>query len=375
MGTNVDDWTGEGPLPELFSRTATGAVNVWQCWVERDEVVVRWGQYEGMHQEARFKCKPKNVGRSNETNAHTQAVKEAIAKHKKQLKKKYSEKLQTAGETQRIKPMLAQDWKKHREKIQYPVDVQPKLDGIRCLAYMKEGRVYLQSRGGDPILLPHIMREIQPAFGGDFVLDGELYVHGMSLQAIGSLVRRPRPESEQLYYCIYDMFSLSQPSVDWEGRKQWLLVWFGDWQKGFNKLHRVHTGVAASEADVQYLHDGYASIGYEGLIIRKRKGLYREDHRSPDLLKVKQWEDDEFRILDWAVGKGKFENAPVFGCLTKEGKRFEVVPKGSAEERYEMLQQAPQLVGQLLKVQYLGFTEEGKPRCARGIAIRDRSDL
>src|SRR3972149_641697 len=124
---NVDGWNGDGPLPELYSRTATGAVNVWQCWVEGDEVCVGWGQMEGAFQYARFKCKPKNEGRSNATTAHEQAVKEAIAKWHKQVKKKYSEKLETAGEPKRIKPMRAAPFEHHKHKLVYPVPVKTSL--------------------------------------------------------------------------------------------------------------------------------------------------------------------------------------------------------------------------------------------------------
>ena len=374
--SKVDRWKGEGALPTLYSRTATGAVNQWICWVEDRYVCVRWGQVDGAQQEARFICLPKNDGRANATTAKEQAIKEAIAKWRKQLKKKYSESLDTAGETERLKPMLALDWKSVKAQIPYPVTVQPKLDGVRCLAYLKDGLVYLQSRGGDPWLLPHIQRELERALNPEWVLDGELYLHGMSLQSITSLAKRPRPESEQLYYCIYDMFHLGgRKDAPWEERKSWVTVWFGDWQKSFWKVWQVPNGMAASEDDVMYLHNAYAEQGYEGAILRIRDGTYREGYRSPHLLKVKAWEDDEFRIIDFTSGKGKFENAPVFGCLTKEGKRFEAVPKGSAEERYEMLQRAPQLIGQLLKVQYLGFTDEGAPKCARGIAIREPTDL
>lgn len=375
MGYDVTKWKGDGTLPVLYSKAATGAIVAWQCWVENEYVCVRWGQLDGAMQEARFACVAKNTGRSNATTAHEQAVKEAVAKWKKQIKKKYSETIDTAGVTKRIKPMLALDWKDQRNNIQYPVYMQPKLDGVRCLAYLKDGQVFLQSRGGDPILLPHIQREIQPALGGDFVLDGELYIHGTSLQSIMSLVTRPREESEQLYYCVYDMFNLNQLQATWDLRKSWLYVWFGDWQKGFNKLHLTHTNIAACEADALYLHRVYAEQGYEGGIIRTYYGLYREGYRSPDLLKMKEWEDDEFPIVGYTVGKGKFENVPIFTCRTKAGKDFEVTPKGSQKERDELLRLAPTLNGQLLKVKYLGFTEEGKPRCARGICLRDKTDL
>lgn len=374
--TDVSNWDGSCPLPTLYSKTATGAINEWVCWVVGDEVCVRWGQLNGAQQEARFKCLPKNEGRSNATTAWQQAVKEAVAKWNKQKKRKYSETLESAGKTVHIRPMLALDWKEHKHRISYPVVVQPKFDGVRCLAYLKDGQVYLQSRGGDPWLLPHLQRELQPALYGDYVLDGELYIHGMSLQSIISLAKRPRPESERLYYCVYDMFRLNEDvEAPYEARKNWRLVWFGDRQHGFQKVTRVADGLAANEASLLYFHNAYAEQGYEGAIIRSHRGVYRQGYRSPDLLKLKAWEDDEFVIAGFTVGKGKAENMPIFTCLTKEGLPFEVTPKGTEEERAELLQLAPTLNGQLMKVQYLGYTEDRKPRCARGLGVRDKSDL
>jgi DNA ligase-1 len=378
MRSNVDDWDGQGILPILYSKTATGAINTWTCWVIGPDVWVRWGQQDGAMQEARFTCLPKNVGRSNETSAHTQAVKEAIAKWKKQIKRKYHEVLENAGETERLKPMLAKDFEGHKHKLTYPVAVQPKFDGVRCLAYLKDGQVYLQSRGGDPWLLPHIQVEMRHGFDSsyyDFVFDGELYYHGMSLQDITALARKPRPESTQLYYVIYDCFCERLGAADWKERWAWLDTWFTNWRHNFEKVVMSPTFNARSEEDVIRLHRDFVGQGYEGAIIRSYDGTYRLGVRSDALLKLKEWHDAEYRIVGWTMGKGKFELAPIFLCITDEGKEFEVVPKGTGQERYQMLQDAPQLVGQLLTVQYLDFTDDGAPKCARGIAIRDKSDL
>lgn len=368
---NIADWDGSKPLPPLYSKTATGAVNVWNCWVQGPLVCVSWGQMGGAMQNATFACQPKNVGRANATTAEQQAIKEAISKWKKMLKKKYSETPETAGETVRIKPMLALSFKDHKEKLVYPVTVQPKLDGLRCLAYKKDGHIYLQSRGGDPISLPHIQQELHWHLPDNHVLDGELYIHGASLQSITSLVRRPREESKEIFYCVYDVIlPIREP---WSQRKRWLYEFF--WNKSFNRVWMVGNQSAHNEQQIQEMHDSYADSGYEGAMIRGEFAIYREGYRSPDLLKLKAWEDAEFPIIGWTIGKGKAENMPIFICKTEDGKEFEVVPKGTAEERKEMLDNAQNLLGRLLTVQYLGYTEDGKPKCARGIAIRDRSDL
>lgn len=372
---SVDDWNGDGTLPVLYSKTATGATNYWQCWVEDAHVCVGWGQLGGAEQRARFECKPKNEGRSNATTAHDQAVKEAIAKWHKQVKKKYSEKLETAGETKRIKPMLAAPFDDHKHKLVYPVTVQPKFDGVRCLAFRKaDGTIMLQSRGGDPYELPHIKSELDFWMSEGTVLDGELYVHGTSLQTITSLVKRPREESTVVYYCIYDVLNLEHDMGPWSKRMEWIIGAF----RSVGQVHRlwaVPNATAYDEVGVLELQKAFVSEGYEGAIVRAHEGQYRVGYRSPHLLKVKSWTDAEFPIIGYTNGKGKFENAAIFKCVTKEGKTFEVTPMGTAEERLQMLRDAPRLIGKLLKVKYLGFTDEGAPTCARGICIREESDM
>ena len=101
---DIDNWKGNSPLPLLYAKTATGTTNTWLCWVEGPDVCVRWGLEEGQQQEARFRCVPKNVGRVNATTAEEQARFEAIAKWKKQCKKKYN---QTRELSFLLKPMLA----------------------------------------------------------------------------------------------------------------------------------------------------------------------------------------------------------------------------------------------------------------------------
>lgn len=353
----------------LYSKTATGAINIWRAWADDATIFTEWGQKDGQLQVASYTAEPKNTGKKNSTTAEQQAVKEVVALYKAQLKKKYSESLETAGETKRIKPLLAGEWEKHKKKISWPAHCQPKLDGVRCIAMRVNGEVVLQSRGGDFYDVAHIKAQLEPVLGPDTVLDGEIYIHGVSLQTITSLVRRPQPGSEKLEYHLYDIMA---EDVSWHDRCALL---YSLNLAGCDKVGRVVTLTANTEAEVIEHQKNFIEAGYEGAIVRNGKGLYREGYRSPDLLKVKSWRDDEFRIVGWKTGKGKFESVPIFCCVTPEGKEFDVAPKGTAEERSEMLAKADELVGQLMKVKYFTLTPDGVPQFPVGLSIRYKEDM
>src|ERR1035437_6113310 len=70
----------------------------------------------------------------------------------------------------------------------FPLDVQPKLDGLRCLVGADD--LVLRSRGGMTYRLPHIADQLARILPTGAIADGELYIHGVPLQAIFSLVTR-----------------------------------------------------------------------------------------------------------------------------------------------------------------------------------------
>lgn len=375
MGYDVDDWDGKGYMPTLYSRTATGAVNEWVCWVEGSSVAVRWGQSGGTMQEARFACLPKNEGRSNATTAKEQARLEAIAKWKKQIKKKYHETLDAAEQGPKLRPMLAKDFKKQK-KVKFPVNVQRKYDGVRCLAYWDGVQVRLHSRGGDFYDVEHIRAEVQRLLKPGEMLDGELYVHGLSLQQITSLVKRPQKESLQITYCLYDFVHLlSDTAEDWDLRRENLENWVsGARDEGgmSRNIVEVETFVADDEDEIIELHNQFVGEGYEGAIVRLPTGTYRVGYRSSDLLKYKMFDDGEFKLTGCKPGKGKFKNVPIFECTMKNGKTFDVTPRGTAEVREQLLRTAKSLMGKMYTVRYFGFTDEGIPRFPVGIGVREK---
>tara|TARA_Y100001963_G_scaffold16856_1_gene20782 strand:- start:235 stop:747 length:513 start_codon:yes stop_codon:yes gene_type:complete len=68
-------------------------------------------------------------------------------------------------------------------------------------------------------------------------------------------------------------------------------------------IHYTATKRVATPAMIKVLHQDFLDKGYEGSIIRLN-GEY-EQKRSKNLLKVKDFQDSEAKIINWVEGKGK----------------------------------------------------------------------
>src|SRR5688572_2586409 len=78
--------------PILFKYTQMGQVQQWEIKIQDDFFWTEEGIQGGTITTSKpTYCKPKNVGRSNETTAHSQALAEAKAKWQKKVDSGYNE--------------------------------------------------------------------------------------------------------------------------------------------------------------------------------------------------------------------------------------------------------------------------------------------
>lgn len=362
-------------MTPLYKRSNTGALLVWIIDVASSTLITHHGQVGGAIQESRDLIRyGKNLGRSNETTPQEQAQAEALARWtKKKDREGYVEDAARAakGETDQeggIAPMLAQPWEKVQKKFRFPADAQRKLDGCRCIAVVKDGKASLWSRKRAPIHgVPHVVAALEKMDLGNATLDGELFVLGMGFQQITSFVRTTgtKPGYEQLQYHVYD---LPGPGP-WIARRQRMT------EIVFNDVVRcVETWTVSSYTLVQEFHDLWVQEGYEGLILRSHDALYEAGKRSAHLVKVKAFDDSEYRIVGVNEGRGKFQGLAMFRCRTPEGKEFDCCAPGSLDKRREYLAQGQALVGQFLTVKYFGLTDDGLPRFPVGKGLRWAGD-
>jgi DNA ligase-1 len=373
-------------LPKLFKRTSTGAQQEWAVSTEKNVIVSRWGQTGGAIQETRDVIKEgKNLGKKNSTTAEQQAELEARALWEKKLKKGYTQDAGSAmeGKTDSIIeggvfPMLAHRYDQHGHKITWPAFAQPKLDGHRCIVVVKNGRATMWSRTRKPILsLPHIVADFECLVEGDAVFDGELYADALNaedltFEELTSFIRQEEPKEghEIVEYHIYDC-----PGIEGEyvHRHEALAEFFQAVDHGMSPLKEVETILVNDEDELMAAFETFTKQGYEGAMVRNAAGAY-VNKRSYDLLKVKEFLEDEFKVVRVEEGRGKLAGHAIFVCVMKDGQEFRAKMIGELEQLKKYVKNPKLAVGKQLTVKYQGLTKaNGVPRFP--VAVRFRIDV
>lgn len=308
--------------------------------------------------------KGKNIGKKNETSVYEQAILEAQSKWTKRRDDGMSEQktetlntIDTQSKSQMIYPMLALNYKQRGKDIVFPCYVQPKLDGVRCI--YKDGRLTSRRAKIFPHL-EHITKELKNA-NVDYILDGELYSDDLDFQTLVGLVKKVKvteqdiEQMKKIKLIVYDKVS----EEDYEIRFTHLKT---QMDTKFTYTTLLETEICNEKSDIKIFHDKYVQQGYEGLIIRNKKGGYQESYRSKNLQKYKEFIDDEYEIVGFTDGTGIEKNLVIWSCKTKKGHIFQVRPKGTHEERKSLYENGDSYIGKWLTVVYQELTNDGIPR-------------
>lgn len=274
-----------------------------------------------------------------------------------------------------LKPMLAKDYNKCQNYVlQKPMYCSKKLDGVRCMIKRSEdGKLVTVSRGGKDynIAAAEILKNLEKLFEAfpDVTLDGEIYVHGKHLQEISGMARLKTWDErcEELEYWIYD---LAVPGLKFEDRLELLneMHEYIDGQK-IRILEHKETG---SWAQISTLHDKWVKEGYEGLVARKPDKFYEFGKRNSTMIKVKLYQDAEFKIIDYKDGLRDEDFC--FICETKEGKPFSAKPVGTRELREYYLDNIDSLIDKMATIKFFEMSKDGIPLQPIFKSIREDED-
>ena len=357
-------------FPTIYKRTSTGATQIWFAEVDGPRYRTTSGQIDGKKTVSEWTvAKPKNVGRSNELSAEEQAIAEVTSKYEHKLARDYREEQENVDVSNRFKPMLATKWVDRKDKIKDKmVYMQPKLDGVRCIAN-KQG---LWSRDGKPIVgAPNIFSQLSYVFElyPDLVLDGELYNHNLKedFNTIVSAIKKHDPEKEKLLqYWIYDIGDNNKTLSE---RRVFLQNLFDQYlESAYYSLVLVETSVVTIDAIPDVASD-FIENGFEGAMIRLNEKY--ENKRSKSLIKYKEFQDEEFEIVDFIEGDGNRSGGAASALLKlPDGRTFRAGMIGSWEYCQEILVNKDQYIGKLGTVVFQNYTPDGIPRFGKFKGIR-----
>jgi DNA ligase-1 len=356
--------------PVLQAASSTGKTKFWRCRVVTDGVGYflvseAWtAPPESQHLvSAPAQVQGKNTGRANATTPEAQAVFAMGAKQRKKETEGYTVGGVIAPAAREFPlPMLAHPLAK-RPDFTYPVLCQPKLNGMRCLY---NGRVHWSRQGKE--LIPEVVAHLHLETGG-VTLDGELLLPPpFTFQESMAACKKFDPiRSPKFTYCVFD--TMENEGHPFSERIQTVHRIVGG--GGNANVIEVATMIVTSPDELATFHAEVTAAGFEGTIIRKPSGRYATGHRSADLLKLKDTQDDEFEIVGFEDGVGKEAEAIIFRCITADGQPFTVRPEGTYEERGRMYAQGERYIGKRLTVRYQVLTDGGIPLFPVGVTVRD----
>lgn len=340
----------------IYKKDTKGNIRYLNIEADGDNIIQRSGILDTENEvEHVKKAKPKNIGKANATTAEQQAILEVESTITSKLKEGYFTSIEEAEEQVVILPMLAKSYKDEAKKIDWDnCFIQPKFDGMRCLAHIKkDGSVTLVSRDGRIIEnMAHIVKELSN-IKQNIILDGELYAHGLSFQENMKL-RHKKNGSEPIKYHVYDIVD-DDNFYNRVNRAHAILVSLKP-----NHIETVFTTKISKQEDIKDSHTANLVNGYEGSMIRWGNDGYKTNGRSSNLLKYKDFHDIDCVILDVTPAEQRSE----WGVPTLEynGKKFRAGLKFSHKDRKEFLVNKDKYIGKIANIRFFEFTDDGLPR-------------
>ena len=267
--------------------------------------------------------------------------------------------------------------------------IQPKLDGVRCVATAtRGGEVVLSSRTGKSFpWFQKIRKDLEPLLAklpASFLgLDGEIYCgsfvqDGRELEGAerfaaisGSAnIHRGSPSQYEDQLSLYVFDCIDADFAHTQTERFAVLDSVFHLQKSGSRVVRVPTYVVSSPNDAEHYHDRFVAEGFEGAVLRAKGLVYTPRRRSLKMRKYKRFDTDEFTIVGAKPGEGTESGAVVWICRQKKEATFDCRPASSIAERRALFAEWPRYVGCLLTVKYQGLSADNIPRFPVGLGIR-----
>lgn len=334
---------------DFYIVSNAGRLRIWSIEVSDYDIIIQHGELSGRLQTKVEQVELNQSGRSLED----QTLLRFKSRISNILAKGYCRSIEEAelskglNEMKLIKPMLAKKFKDVKDINYSNAWLQYKYNGYRMLVTRVDGKNIAYTRNGKILEnVEHIIDGLQLMEGE--TVDGELYIHGMKLQKIGSLVKKMQKETKHLKYVIYDHIS----PMKFFFRRGYIKRFEGD------NIIVAPSSIAISKNHIRSRFIDALDNGYEGLIIRQGELGYEGGKRSSSLIKVKQAFDEEFLVTKIMSSK---DNWAILECVTKSGVVFRVSAPGTIAEKENILANKQDYIGRYVNVEYFEITADRVP--------------
>ena len=234
--------------------------------------------------------------------------------------------------------------------------VSEKLDGVR--GYWDGEK--LLTRGGERINAPGWFTAGWPKIP----MDGELWVgRGKFTETVSIVLQQTADDAawRKIRFMVFDLPAHPGAFTERNEALKALLA-----EVALPWVRQVEQLKVADHVQLRAMLDRVVKNGGEGLMLHRGASLYRAE-RSDDLLKLKQYQDAEARVIGHLPGKGK--NSGMLGALlveTAEGLQFRIGTGFSDADRRN-----PPPLGSWVTYRFTGLNEKsGIPRFARFMRVR-----
>lgn len=267
------------------------------------------------------------------------------------------------------------------EKLQFPMLVSEKLDGVYCLAIKLSGRVGIYSRTGELFTsMRHIEKILTEILMDDEVIIFEAYAPNTVQSTISGWCRDTKEQHPVLMAVCHDLLFLCElvagGSVPYANRSALLKLRVDTCRHTTGTRGTYWTVSCVDQKSVGSLKEAqdYADHiiegGGEGAVLRNPSGLYSPGKRNQDIIKIKQGVSYDLKVIGFQEGRGKYTGTlGALICRWRDGKN--VVVSGMTDDQRKLWWHAPGgILGKIVQVDAMRESSKGLLREPRFKGIR-----
>lgn len=253
--------------------------------------------------------------------------------------------------------MLAEKLEKDEDLPDYCY-VEPKLDGMRLLAFLYEkDDVILKSRNGKVLYgFDKLEQEIKENLLPGYVYDGEI-INGAFSDLMTQAFRKSGNKTG--IFNMFDMLKIEEfdnrSNTDVQlNRKRNLITLMKDVDKCEFLSVLPHKGVFDTNDEIDKkaiykMFDFYKKLGFEGAIVKDINAMY-EFKRTKSMIKMKSADTYDLRVVDTIEGTGKYEGMLGAIVVNFNGNAVHVGSGFKDDERIRFWQKKDEIMGKIVQV-------------------------